>query len=217
MSQYKAIPQPPDQRNVSQNDILTNFQYLSTPLNPTAGVPAGILPVDHFATGDNVANSTDGFHKQISLQNRATPASLTNAVNATASNGILYAKADAQPTSQLRYLNSIIDSPVTYIKAAVNFDSAGAIIGNAFNVSSVTKLNITAGKAYKINFTVPQLNLFYMPFGSSLTTVIGLGTPTPTTFVYGSLTLTDFIVYFQTSTNGTPTSTQACVYVIGFN
>ncbi len=217
MSQYKAIPEPTDQRNVSQNDILTNFQYLSTPLNPTGGVPNGIIPVDHFATGDNVANPTDGFHKQASFQDRATPANLTNSVNSQVSSGILYSKTDGQPTSQLRYLNSIIDSPLTYIKAAVNFQSNGAIIGNAFNVTSVTPVVKPYGTYYTITFTVAQPNIFYMPFGASKTSSTGATVPTPTTFVYGILNPGDFSVWFQSSIAGTAVTTQACVYVIGFN
>ena len=39
MSQYKAIPQPNDQRNVSQNDILTNYAYLN---NANGAAASGI-------------------------------------------------------------------------------------------------------------------------------------------------------------------------------
>ena len=175
MSQYKDIPQPTDQRNVSQNDILVNFEYLSTPLNPRAGVANGVLPVDHFATGDNVANPTDGFHKQISWMNRATPANLTNAINGQNSSSIMYPKADGAGVSQARLLNSQFDAPVTYLMASVNFDATGAIIGNAFNVTSVTRSG--AGR-FIINFANNLSSVNYQAQITTETNATGTTVPT---------------------------------------
>lgn len=166
MSQYKDIPQPQDQRNVSQGDILTNYRYLSTPLNVAAGVPNGILPVDHLASGDNVANPTDGFHKQVSMLNIATPANLTNAINSQNSNSITYSKADGDGNGQLRMLNAVIDQPVTYLKAMCQFDATGVLIGNNFNVASVTVIAGPAG--YRIRWTVDPLGTNYLVYISSL-------------------------------------------------
>lgn len=161
MTQYKDIPQPGDQRNVSQGDILTNYRYLSTPINVAAGVPNGILPVDHYASGDNVANPTDGFHKQVSFLNRATPASLANSVNSQNSNSILYSKADGAGNAQLHLYNGSVDSKLSVIRAFVLFDDNGNIIGNAQNVTSVTK---NAVGNFTVNFTVAFPNTNYLVF-----------------------------------------------------
>lgn len=166
MSQYKDIPLPQDQRNVSQNDILTNFRYLSTPINVAAGTPNGIIPVDHISTGDNVGQPTCGFHKQVSMLNIATPANLTNATNAQNSNTITYSKADGDGNGQLRMLNAVIDQPVTYLKAMCQFDAAGNPIGNNFNVNSVTVIAGPAG--YRVRFVVDPLATNYAVFISSI-------------------------------------------------
>lgn len=212
MSQYKAIPQPTDQRNVSQNDILTNFNYLSTPINPGPGVANGVIPVDHFATGDNVANPTDGFHKQVSFQNRATPANLTNAVNAQNSNSILYAKADGAGVSQVRLLNSQFDAPVSFIMAAVCFDSTGAILGNAFNVSSVTR---TALGRFVINFTTNLSGINYQAQITTETTATGTSVPTPVLAFIGAKTAANLSVRFMnvvTTSLFDPTASDVLVY-----
>src|SRR5437870_3361644 len=139
MSQYKDIPQPADQRNVSQGDILTNYRYLSTPINVAAGVPPGIIPVDHQATGDNVANPKDGFHLQVSYLNRNTPTNLVNAVNGQSSDSIDYSKLGAGGSGgQKHFYNGLRDYPQSYLYAMVKFSiSAGVctIQGNAFNVT----------------------------------------------------------------------------------
>lgn len=164
MSQYKDIPQPADQRNVSQGDILTNFRYLSTPINKPAGVPPGIIPVDHRATGNNVG-STDGFHLQTSYLDRTAPASLVNAVNGQSSNGISYVRTSAQASQHLFY-NGTRHYPMTYVYAIVKFSIAGGvctIVGNPFNVSSVT---YNAIGQYTVNFTQNLPNANYLPFFS---------------------------------------------------
>lgn len=92
MTQYKDIPQPTDQRNVSQQDLLNNGRYLLNVSNPAS--ITGIIPVDHAATADNGANPSDGFHKQVSYVNTATaPTSLVNAVNGQSSDSIVYSKS----------------------------------------------------------------------------------------------------------------------------
>ena len=103
MTQYKDIPQPQDQRNQSQTDILNNYRYL---LNVTTTPKTGILPVDHQASGDNSLNPKDGFHNQVSFINQNTAvASLTNAVNGQNSDLILYALDDSNGQSQLNTYN----------------------------------------------------------------------------------------------------------------
>ncbi len=211
MSQYKDIPQPTDQRNVSQNDILTNYRYLATPLGVAGGVPPGIIPVDHFATGDNVANPTDGFHKQISFQDRATPASLTNAINGQASSGIEYSRTDGAGQSQIRYLNSNIDAPVTYLRAAVYFTGSGVITGNAFNVGSVTQIG---SGDYRLNFTVALPTINYMVFGQ---TDSNSNPPTPKTVTTFTRNLNNVRILISNSITGALVSPQFInIMVIGF-
>lgn len=99
MTQYKNIPQPQDQRNISQGDILNNFQYLLTPLGTTPATN-GILSVDHYATADNVANPSDGFHKQVSLLNITPPTAPlgANAINGQTASAVIYSFNDGSTT-----------------------------------------------------------------------------------------------------------------------
>lgn len=161
MTQYKDIPQPTDQRNVSQNDLLNNGRYMLDVSNPANIV--GIIPVDHQASSDNGANPTDGFHKQMSWVNRATPANLTNAVNGQASSSILYPKADGQGMSQARFFTTgNKDFPVTFLRAAAQFSgSTGAVNGNGFNMNAATH---TGTGKFTINFidAMPTNNYIYM-------------------------------------------------------
>jgi hypothetical protein len=162
MSQYKDIPQPADQRNVSQADILTNYRYLSTPVNVAAGIPPGIIPVDHLASGDNVANPTDGFHLQSSYINRTAPSTLVNGINGQSSNGIAYAISSTQ-SSQHRFYNGVRDYPMTTLYALVRFSIAGSvctIVGQQYNVSSVT-YNSTGNYTVNLLQAMPDVN--YLP------------------------------------------------------
>lgn len=167
MTQYKDIPLATDQRNVSQNDIRQNFGYLM----PAPSISAtGILPVDHKATGNNSLNPSDGFHAQVSLVDRTSPASLVNAVNSQSSSGIFYSKTDSGE-SQLHYTNAIHDwqiTPCFPVRMAVNFDGtfAGTItppnanIRNSFNVSSIQRFSVGS---YQINFTTAIGSNLYFP------------------------------------------------------
>jgi hypothetical protein len=167
MSQYKDIPQPADQRNVSQGDILTNYRYLSTPINRAAGVPQGIIPVDHEASGDNVAHPVDGFHKQVSyLKLGAIPTTLVNTVNAQSSNGISYVIDGANSTGGMEHFyNGNRDYPKSITYAIVRFTVGGSpkvctILGNAFNVTSVAYNSIGN---YTITFTKAMPDANYLP------------------------------------------------------
>lgn len=218
MSQFKAIPQPTDQRNVSQNDILTNFAYLN---NANGAAASGILPVDHVSSGDNVANPFCGFHKQVSMINiAATPASLTNAVNSQVSSNIVYAIADGQGHSQVRMLNTWGDQPVTFIKAAVIFNSSGVIQGLPFNVSSVT---VNVSNSFTVNFTTAMPSLDYLVFTDSESSSIppNAGSPTTTPTTSGVSTPRKLVgsveVYFQNSITGSYRKPNlSSVMVIGF-
>lgn len=163
MTQFKDIPLATDQRNVSQNDIRQNFGYLM----PAPSISAtGILPVDHKATGNNSLNPSDGFHAQVSLVDRTSPASLVNAVNSQSSSGIFYSKTDSGE-SQLHYTNAIHDfqlTPCFPVRVALNYDGINQVVRNSFNVSSVVK-NGTGD--YTINFTtaIGSRNYFVQAMG----------------------------------------------------
>lgn len=173
MTQFKDIPQPTDQRNVSQSDILSNFQYLATAQGgPPAGVANGIIKVDHEQFGNNITNPKDGFHNQVSFINRSpAPTNLTNAVNGQNSDSIQYTKADGASLSQPWFINSSIDAPLIFMKSLVLFSNTGAILGVSQNVSSVTKVGLPNSGNYVINFSValPTLNylVFYQGFSST--------------------------------------------------
>lgn len=167
MSQYKAIPQPGDQRNVSQNDILTNFAYLN---NANGAADSGILPVDHLSTGDNVAVPKNGFHEQVSLINRATPANLVNSVNSQASDSILYSHlGGAKAQLQFKYgAGGSQDVQLSDCRAAICFNGSSlAIIGNAFNATVVRTPAGHAAGDYQITMAEAQPNAFYMVFLST--------------------------------------------------
>ena len=159
MSQYQNIPQAGDQRNVSQGNILENFQYLCTAAaGAPAGVANGILPVDHQASGNNVANPRDGFHNQCSYVAQTTPASLVNAINGQTSNGIEYVRLDSNSNGQLRFINNRMDAPVSYLLASINFDSAATPIGTPFNCSVVRN---SVGR-FTVSFITAPVNTNYL-------------------------------------------------------
>jgi|CXWK01.1.fsa_nt_gi hypothetical protein len=211
MSQYKAIPQPNDQRNVSQNDILTNYAYLN---NANGAAASGIIPVDHLSTGDNVAVPKNGFHNQVSFINRATPASLTNSVNGQNSDSITYAKADGASQSQIWNKNGSIDAPITYMKAFVLFTGGAVIQGQTFNVNNAPGgvVRVSAG-VFRVNFSValPTTNYIVMINSES-----NSNPPTPTSCVTYTKTTTDVTVIFQnTATTNVRDPQRASVMVIG--
>jgi len=175
MTQYKNIPQPGDQRNQSQSDILNNFQYLCTPLNAPTGTTNGILPVDHLASGNNGANPNDGFHQQVSFVTTGTaPTNLTNAVNSQSSNGILYITPNggSPNTQQLYFYNGSsggtsgeMNFPISCIKAFGFFTANNATVtlaSGSFNVASVARSGSTNG-IFTITFTNKLGSLAYVP------------------------------------------------------
>lgn len=162
MTTYKDIPLASDQRNVSQNDIRQNFAYLM----PAAAISAtGILPVDHYASGDNTLNPTDGFHKQLSLLNRATPANLTNAINSQNSNSIVYTTNDANTQSQLHHYNGTNDFQITPcfpVRALIAFNGAGVALGTPFNCT------VAGANPYTVTFSgagIPSTNYVWFISG----------------------------------------------------
>jgi hypothetical protein len=164
MTTYTDTPQPQNQRNVSQVNLLNNNRYLLDVSSP--GSPTGILPVDHYASGDNTANPTDGFHKQVSLLNlAATPANLTNAINSQDSDGIFYSLADNNSNAQLNYkanFNSVLSNyqitpclpliAAGYVSVVAN-TGVPTLQPGSFNVTSVTFAGNPLSADYKINFT----------------------------------------------------------------
>lgn len=207
MTQYKDIPQPTDNRNVSQGDLLHNFEYLLNVSNPASIV--GILPVDHKATGDNSANPTDGFHGQVSMLSRVTPTNLTNAINSQASDGISFVKNDAQGFGQLHHFTKLTAGP-TYVdyqvtpcmpmRVSVIFNGAATIQGTAFNVASVTR-NSTG--IYTIVFTNPLVTTNVFPHVNCLRNKNPSSVRAPlygfmqnSTTLAGSLTVNQIILNF---------------------
>jgi len=96
---YKAnIPQPTDNLDDSQVDLLGNFQQLDT----TYGI-------DHYAFTVSTANL--GFHNKIT-----TPLIVGSAHPATGANPILYAMQDSANVGVIQYSrgpNNVVPSPIT--------------------------------------------------------------------------------------------------------
>jgi hypothetical protein len=174
MTQYKAIPQPGDQRNVSQGDILNNFNYL----NSQSASPAnGIILVDHKASGDNGLNPTDGFHQQVSYLNRTAPASLTNAINGQNSNGISYTINDANAQPQQHFYNGVNDfqiTPCLPIRAYANFQGSAINGAQVLNSSFNCTVARTAVGAYTLTLTNPAPSANYIYFLSAESGVVQL-------------------------------------------
>lgn len=156
MAIWQDIPQPLDNRNQSQADLLNNARYL---YNITTTPQTGVLPVDHQITGDSTS-TTDGFHKQVSfLDVGAQPTDLVNTVNGQSSDAILYTFPDSDGESQLHFYNGTVDTIVggTIASGTVNLTNVGfttvfTLPDNCFgfiNLSS-TALNVRAHATFNV-------------------------------------------------------------------
>lgn len=167
MTIYKDIPQPTDQRNVSQNDLLQNNRYLLN-VSTTPSAPTGILSVDHRTSINNTANPTDGYHKQVSmLKLTGNPANMTNAVNSQNADGILYTIADTwapNPHSVLKYISTAqsgaaaasIAYPLNIIQAFGKYtlpagSGTATKVGNLFNLTNTPVVTVS-GTGTQIDF-----------------------------------------------------------------
>jgi hypothetical protein len=116
----------------SVNQIQTNWAFLATDIN-----------VDHFF---NTAG-TEGYHRQITLVNRANPGSLP-----ANSNGLIY-----ENSGRIKGYDGTTSFFVPPLVASVVFNNNGGISGTPTNVTGVTK-NGTGD--FTINFTtnLPSTN-----------------------------------------------------------
>ena len=175
MTQYKNIPQPQDQRNISQGDILNNFQYLMTPLGTTPATN-GILGVDHYATADNVANPSDGFHKQVSLLNITAPSAPlpANSVNGQTASAAIFSFNDGS-TTQIGVSNGTRRYQLTG-----NITPSSSIQGTTFLPTSISGTNTimqwgtlsvsgssTRSASFAVSFSGVPFNIQVTPFRSS--------------------------------------------------
>lgn len=150
MTYNPNIPQPTDNLSNSQGQFLANFDQLNQQFE-----------IDH--TGFNTGSGNgDGFHKKVTLPgNVATP-------SPGAGYGDIYTVTDANSITRPFYKRDAL--AITYsmlpIRAFGRFAYSGGgsvvnIIGNAMNISSVTRpslgnytVNLTAGAVFDSNFTV---------------------------------------------------------------
>lgn len=157
MVQYQLKPQPADKRNVSQADILNNFTYLQASVG-----------TDHNFTNLN-PSATDGYHKIIHYVNQS--GTLGNGTPAPiAGNGQLYTKTITTSVGAGEHLcyqqgtnaTNATECCLTAapIRAAVSFNTLGAILGTAFNVSNVTYAAAT--NSYTITFTTNPPSVTYL-------------------------------------------------------
>lgn len=204
MSQFKAIPQPSDQRNVSQNDLLTNMAYL----NNANGAPAsGILPVDHISTGDNIAVPSCGFHKQVSMLNQGSSPPLLNPVGGATADNILYTLS-AAGNSQLHFKfgsGNQQDTELNDCRVYCSFDGAGTKVGNSFNVNTITR---TAAGRYTINFVNALPNTDYGVF-------VSIAGSTPRIVIYNNKQIGSVDIRVTASTGNFDDPNFVSVYIIG--
>jgi hypothetical protein len=142
-------PLPTDYLNtISQPIFRQNFNQLNISFG-----------IDHYPFSDLTANN--GYHKQVSLTNLATPVSLPVGTNVK---GIFYTNIDNNNINQAFFYNGTNNfqiTPCLPVRVAVNFTGAAVIQGTAFNVATVTGTN-----PYTITFTNPTPSVNYLPFAS---------------------------------------------------
>jgi|SRR6185312_6453055 len=224
MTQYKNIPQPGDNRNVSQNDILQNFLYLSNPLTGAPGVN-GILPVDHSATGDNAATPKDGFHNQVSYISQPIKNNTTNAVNGQVADGMTYVKpGQGNFPQELWYIfgndapaTNYKQVPLSAIRGLAYCNQAGGFTGTGqYNIAS----NVYAGSGvYTITFTngfptVPSENTNYIVNVSPESTTLCAWTILPTNGINGKHAASFQIHFFNPNTGNNLQPTNFGIQVI---
>jgi len=161
MTVYTDTPQPTDNRNVSQGNLLNNNRYL---LNVSTTPSTGILPVDHLATGNSSSSPSDGFHKQVSLINQSAISSLTNPTNSQTSNQIVYSVVDSGGAGVARtqlksFTGDNATNVTTYLsdlKAAgiFSWNGAAVVTTNLQNIATITRSG-TGVYAVTFSYTFP--------------------------------------------------------------
>lgn len=124
----------------------TNFARLQT-----------IINTDHVF--NDTAQSTDGYHRQCTMIDRAQPMSLP-----TGSNGIVYTWLDSNSQSQLRFYNGMNDFQITplgqsptKITGSVAL-AAGATSGTIWTIPANTFAYVF------VNYIVPAANVYTLYF-----------------------------------------------------
>lgn len=146
MAYLDAIPAPTDFLSLSQAQILENFSQLNTQFS-----------VDHAVL---TAGGATGKHTQLHLPELAV------APTTAANEGCLYTFDSGTQTEA--YYREESDGDVvkltnggytnTFVKAFVTFQQTGAILGTAYNVTSVTPVG---GFNFFVNFTTPMADALY--------------------------------------------------------
>jgi hypothetical protein len=226
MTAYQAIPQPQNNRNQSQGDILNNFTYLINLASPPA--VTGVLPVDHRITGNNSSSPSDGFHNQVSYLNRSAPSNLTNSINSQSSSAIDYTINDSNSQSQLHHYNSSNDfqiTPCLPLRAAINFNGTGSVGAlNAGGNSIRSSFNINAAASQKTGtglYTIVFTNL--LPSANYFPLIIGMKNTSGETmsFVQGaaaygtSITTGQILIGFENFNGSAKDVIMGCVMIFG--
>ncbi len=214
MVQFQDIPNPQDQRNQSQADIQNNFRYLLT-LAGTASPQPGIIPVDHKATGNNVASPKDGFHNQVSFINAALPPTfplVANTVNGEIPDSLLssYIGTDAIP--QLAILSSFNALQLTASQTPIAPANGGANIGGQSYFPSDFQLDrdiivyfgqsiFTTGQNVTINLTPGFSGLPYAIIATPIRANTPAGVPQGIFVLSTSISATQFILSVESGSN----------------
>jgi hypothetical protein len=180
------IPQPPDNLDFSQGQLLSNNQGLDT-----------VFGIEHYKFSDATANK--GFHNKVTTPNYViSPPSLPNAPPTTSASPIFYGFTQldgaGNPTTQLPVLqyslstNNTVASPVTFIQsqttgislttgATTNVLVFTGIVRAYGTLYIVSKVNVGGGAttmtAYNVYWDGTNINVNASP--TSLSPFVGAG------------------------------------------
>ena len=125
----------------------TNFSRLKTIINS-----------DHVF--NDTAQTTDGFHRQVTLINRTPP----TGVLPTGSNGIIYTDLDSFSQTQLHFYNGATDYQLTPLAAApTKVTGSVALAGNATSGTIYTVPPNSYGTIF-VNYISPSGNFYRLYF-----------------------------------------------------
>lgn len=172
------IPQPTDDPSNSQDQILQNFQTLNT-LYGTSG--------DHYPW-TNTAPGISGRHAKVTLPGLPTAGSAPGTALPTpsAGEGSMFAlTAGSQSFPFWRRDSGTSNYPIVITRAMGRVTSAGAIVGNAFNIASCV-----VAPAGVFTFTLtnaePDANYLVLATPTGQAAELGCTSFTTTTFVITS-------------------------------
>lgn len=171
-----SIPNPSQSPGLFPTQNATNYARLKT-----------IINADHLF--NDTAQSTDGFHRQMTMIDRAIPV----APLPTGANGILYSYLDANSQSQMAFFNGTTnytltpnDSAPAVTKGIVTALASNTPSGTIYTIPTNTFITVFVNYT-NANPTMQALYKYYLYYNSGATFTNGgeiknSGGPTPVAF-----------------------------------